>query len=131
MESLVHYFVTSNIDYCDSLLYGIPFTTLNKLQKLQNCAARVITGTFRSHHITPVLEELHWLPIAFRVEYKIALLTFKCLHDQVPVYLKDLIKTHRPTRALSSAIRTCCKCPEQKLELWELSLMQLLPYGTV
>ena len=93
MESLVHSFVTSNIDYCNPLLYGIPLGTLNKLQKNQNCAARVITGTFRSHHITQVLRELHWLRIAIRLEYKIALLTFKCLHDQASGYLKDLIKS--------------------------------------
>ena len=114
LESLVHSFVTSNIDYYNSLLYGIPLSTLNKLQKLQNCAARVITGTFRSHHITPVLKELHWLPIAIRVEYKIALLTFKCLHDQAPGYLKDLIKIYRPTRALRSASQNLLQVPRTK-----------------
>ena len=114
LETLVHSFVTSNIDYCNSLLYGIPLSKLNKLQKLQNCAARVITGTFRSHHITPVLKELHWLPIAIRVEYKIALLTFKCLHDQAPGYLKDLIKIYRPTRALRSASQNLLQVPRTK-----------------
>ena len=54
--------VTSQLDYCNSLLVGLPNTLLNKLQQVQNTAARMITRTPRNHHITPVLNELHWLP---------------------------------------------------------------------
>jgi hypothetical protein len=102
MESLVHSFVTSNIDYCNILLYGCPKTVIGKLQKLHNAAARVVTGTYKFDHITPVLKQLHWLPISSRIEYKIALLTYKCLHGLAPKYLCDLIVKHQPNRTLRS-----------------------------
>ena len=70
-KSLVNSLVTSRLDYCNALLYGVPKTILNKLQNVQNTAARVVTRTSRFSHITPILKELHWLPIQYRVQYKI------------------------------------------------------------
>lgn len=89
---LANALLISRIDYCNALLYGVPQSTLHKLQLVQNSIARVvIPGVKRSDHITPVLKQLHWLPIKQRIDFKIALLTYKALHDHSPSYIQELI----------------------------------------
>ena len=89
--SLIDAFITSKLDYCNSLLYGLSTIHINKLQRVQNAAGRLVTNTPRICHITPILEDLHWLPIKYRIEFKIVLLTFKCLFGLAPQCLVDLI----------------------------------------
>ncbi|XP_075334697.1 uncharacterized protein LOC142396039 [Odontesthes bonariensis] len=101
-EKLVHAFVTSRLDYCNSLLLGCPTYSLKSLQLIQNAAARVLMRTNRRDHISPVLASLHWLPVKFRIEFKILLLTYKALNDRAPSYLKDLIVRYFPNRSLRS-----------------------------
>ena len=78
--AIVHAFVACRLDYCNSLLHGITDSPFRQLQSIQNAATRLITGTQRRDHITPVLRDLHWLPIRCRVNYKQALLVYKSLH---------------------------------------------------
>ena len=101
-KSLIQSTVTSRIDYCNSLLSNAPQRLTNKLQRIQNHAARVIYKKRKRDHITPVLKELHWLPIRCRVSFKVLLITFKCLNGLAPEYLADLIKRYSPPRVLRS-----------------------------
>ena len=104
-EMLVQAHVTSRLDYCNALLYGLPKYLIEKLQKVQNYAARVITMTPKRDDITPVLASLHWLPIEQRIEFKTLLYTFKALNDQAPPYLCELVKRRHHTRTLRPADR--------------------------
>ncbi len=89
-EKLVHAFMTSRLDYCNALLGGCPASSINKLQIVQNAAARVLTRSRKYDHITPILQSLHWLPIKFGIGYKILLLAYKALNDLAPAYLTSL-----------------------------------------
>ena len=105
-KTLIHAFVTARIDYCNSLLYdlyGQPKCILKRLQSVLNSAARLIHLTSRYEHVTPLLIQLHWLPIEQRITFKISVITFKALHGAVPGYITDLIKPYTPGRLLRSS----------------------------
>uniref|UniRef100_A0A672G2J3 Reverse transcriptase domain-containing protein n=1 Tax=Salarias fasciatus TaxID=181472 RepID=A0A672G2J3_SALFA len=101
-EKLIHAFVSARLDYCNSLLAACPKSVLKNFQLVQNAAARLLTGTRRHEHITPVLKSLHWLPVEFRVRFKILLLTYKILNGMAPTYLQDALTPYQPIRALRS-----------------------------
>ena len=94
---LVHAFIMGRIDYCNSLLHGLPTTHINKLQRVQNAAARLICSTPRFSRITPVLYSLHLLPVRFRIVFKILIITFKAIHGQAPDYICNLIRVKNPS----------------------------------
>ncbi len=101
-EKLVHAFMTSRLNYCNALLGGCPASSINKLQVVQNAAARVLTRSRKYDHITPILQSLHWLPIKYRISYKILLLTYKALNGLAPAYLTSLLSRYNPSRSLRS-----------------------------
>ena len=84
-------FVSSKLDYCNSLYFGISTKNLSKLQRIQNSLARAITFTSKRQHISPVLKDLHWLPVKERIDFKICLLTYKSLKNHQPVYLHETL----------------------------------------
>ena len=94
--------VTSRIDYCCSLLSGASKQNINRLQRIQNRAARIVSRS-RDVHISPVLRDLHWLPCEFRVMFRNLVFVWKCLNGFAPSYLSDMIKVYVPTRSLRSS----------------------------
>ena len=116
LEMIIHAFVSSRLDYCNSLFTCLNKKALARLQSVQNAAARLLTSTGRRAHITPVLKSLHWLPVAYRFHFKILVLTFRALHGQAPFYIVDLITPYSSARSLRSSgqnllmvPRTCFK----------------------
>ena len=100
---IVHSIVISRLDFGNATLYGISEALLHRLQVLQNSAARLITGTRRREHISPVLFAQHWLPIRQRIKFKLLVLVYRCLHQLAPAYLSDIITPYTPARSLRSA----------------------------
>ena len=115
-EKLVHAFISSCLDFCNSLLGASTNTLLLNLQRIQNTAARIVTKSRKFDHITPTLMDLHWLPIKSRIDFKILLLCYKSIHRSSPDYLYDLLVPYVPSRSLRSSSDLKLKCPKYKLE---------------
>ena len=116
-KTLVHVLVMSLLDHCNSLLYGLPDYLIQRLQYVMNAAAEEITCKQKLDHVTPLLIELHWLPVRQRIIFKILLYTFKALHGAAPTYLTELISPYVPRRALRSADQLLLEQPTHKLKL--------------
>jgi len=109
-KTLVHAFISSRLDYCNSLLFGVPDVLLRKVQSVQNAAARLVTGAKRRDHITPVLQQLHWLSVRRRIEFKIACLVHQSLSGRTPTYLAadiQLVVDRGRQNLRSASDRTC------------------------
>ena len=116
VEKLVNAIITSRLDYCNSLMFGIPKDLMSQLQKRQNHAARVITQWRKYDHITPVLVDLHWLPVKQRIDSKILLLTYKALNGLAPAYIRELLTPYIPARTLRSMDNNLLEPPKCRLE---------------
>ena len=102
-ERLVHAFVTTHLDYCNSLYVNLPQTHIAPLQRIQNTAARLVSRTKKSDHITPVLRSLHWLPMVQRIQFKVLTITYKVKHGLAPKYISELLVPKNPSRVLRSS----------------------------
>ena len=98
--ALANSLISSKLDYCNSLYNGFSQANLNKIQRIQNTLARVVTNTSKFEHITSILKKLHWLPIKQRIDYKLCLLTYKTLQIQQPTYLYNSLSF--PSHSLST-----------------------------
>ena len=108
-RALVTAFISSRLDYCNAILYGAATRYTNRLQVVMNAAARLVTGTGRYEHITPVLRDvLHWLPVSQRIIFKIAVLAFNCIRGTGPVYFNDVC-----TRLADIPGRACLRAADR------------------
>ncbi|KAF7247673.1 Poly(rC)-binding protein 3, partial [Varanus komodoensis] len=113
LATVTHALVTSRLDFCNALYVGLPLKTVRILQLVQNRAARLLTGTGRYVHMTPVLRQLHWLPIEVRAQFKVLVMTYKALNGLGPGYLKERLHPYLPSRPLRSAGEALLREPSE------------------
>jgi len=100
--------VLSRLDYGNATLYGLPGNQIDRLQSAMNAAARLVFSAQKYKHVTPLLCDLHWLRVSDRIEFKLSVLVFRCLHSIAPAYLSDELHrvadsgTRRRLRSTSS-----------------------------
>ena len=122
-EQIIHAFVTSQLDNGNALFYGLPQNQISRLQHIQNTAARVVTLSRKSCHITPILKELHWLPVSQRIVFKLMLI----VHNIAPIYISELLKVYTPSRNLRSSNMSLLKEPTSKLAWGDRSFSVAAP----
>lgn len=113
---LVHALITARLDYANSLLFGVPDNQLNKLQRILNTAARIVSLSPRINHITPILHNLHWLPVKQRIIFKILIITFRAVHGSAPRYIMELCEPYSSQRSLRSNRQRLLKTTKTKLK---------------
>ena len=106
------------MDYGNALLYGLPDYQIKRLQRIQNYAARIVVGLRKYDHVTETLIKLHWLPVKYRILYKVLLTVHKCLVGKAPKYLQDLIVIKDTGRVTRSAGTRLLFRPKTKTKTW-------------
>ena len=117
---LINAFAISRLDNCNSLMYGLRKYLIDSVQHVFNCAAKLITLSKKYDHVTPLLIELHWLPVEYRIIFKILLITFKILNGIAANYLKYLLEPYVPRRTLRSMSKLRLVEPSNKLSTYGL-----------
>ena len=93
----------SRLDYCNATLAGLPAIHISRLQRIQNNAARLVLQKSKRQHVTPLLKQLHWLPIQTHIDYKLATLAFRHFDGSLPQYLSSRLDIYQPSRSLRSS----------------------------
>ena len=118
-QILIHAFISSKLDYCNSLLYGIPKYLVCRLQLVQNTAARTDTLTWKYDLITPIMFKLHWLPIHSHIIFKLLILVYKALNAKAPSYISSLLSHRRYSWSLCSTGKRTAYCATgSTTDLW-------------
>jgi len=132
-EKIIHAFISVRLDYCNLLYVGVIQVLLNRLQLVMNASARLLTGTRKKQHVKPVLASLNWLPVQFRIDFKLLIFVYKVLHNLAPPYLEHLLHIHKPSRSLRSANQMIIDIPRTRLKLSGIghSLWQLQSAGII
>ena len=115
-KTLIHAYITSKLDYCNGLLYALPSQQLNRLQNILNTEARLVTMERKFDHITPILRDLHWLPVNSRVQFKLSLQAYKTLHGLAPSYLSSKLSL-RPSKGPILDNQLLLDVPKSTLQL--------------
>ena len=115
-EKIINTTIAYRLDYCNSLLYGAKQSHIDRLQCCQNNASRIISKRRKFDDISPVLRELHRLPVEHRISYKILLLTYKELYGHAPQHLAALISKYVPPGPLRSEDQYLLNSPRWRLE---------------
>ena len=117
VKSISNALISSRLDYCNSLINNIAKQDLSKLQRVQNCLARVILRAPRFSPSLPLLKQLHWLPVNYRIKFKLCTLTFRALVIHQPPYLASLLHFSNIPRQLRSSTSQQLSIPRTKLNL--------------
>ena len=120
-ERVVNAMVTNNLDYCNSLLYGISGNQLLRIQRIQNTAARLILQRDRWSSARVMLNELHWLPMKKRISFKVLLVLYKAMHGLTPDYITVLATPYVPMRHLRSANDNLLVVPKTQLNYGDIT----------
>ena len=121
-QQLISAFIFSKIDYCNSLLAGLPKSTMTSLQSLQHAAARVVLHLHPFSPIQPALRQLHWLPVERRVIFKLCLMMHRVHTGQCPTYIAELVEpvaSPSSGRRLRSSYTAQYKIPRLRTKLGE------------
>lgn len=116
LETVIQSFISSRLDYCNSLYLGLAKSSLSRLQMVQNTAASLLTGTRKREHISSILASLHWLPVEYHVKFKVLCYVFKGLNGQAPQYITDLLH-QKCSRSFRSSNKLILTVPRSKLKL--------------
>src|SRR4029434_6262674 len=95
--------VSSRLDHCNALLRGLPACVVKPLQMIQNAAARLVINQPKRAQVTPLLIELHWLPVSARIKFMSLMLAYRVLAGSAPTYLHDLVRANVTPRMLRSS----------------------------
>ena len=117
-KSLVYAIVSSHMDYCNSVMAGLPMETLKPLQKIQNLAAKMVCRQNRWDSAMEALKQLHWLNIEDRIQFKVLCMVYRCVNKQGPQFLNEMFKMKETTRTLRSNNQNYLDIPVTKCKLY-------------